>query len=167
MKSKVWIPVFIGILGLFFLRSCGKQSVSKENVNVEEVKAHSSGLVCLPEGAKPLSAILSYLENSGYGPFIEVELEDSVWEIECFRRKEVVVLKVDVVSGEIIPNDPVDAEQSLSSLVKSLEDKGYGLFLEIESEESDEGELLWKVKTLRTSEEEFSISGNNGEIHKD
>lgn len=55
-----------------------------------------------PADAQPLSSIVLALEQQGFGPFIEIEFDDGVWEIEVFRDGRKRKLDVDPRSGKIL-----------------------------------------------------------------
>ena len=54
-----------------------------------------------PPGAKPLSEIALMLEQQGYHPIVEIEMDDGVWEVEAYRDGQKRKLKVDPFSGEV------------------------------------------------------------------
>ena len=61
-----------------------------------------------PEGAKPLSEVIKSLEDQGYKPITDVELDDGKWEIEAYTKAGKRELKVDPVTGEILADRPDD-----------------------------------------------------------
>ena len=56
-----------------------------------------------PDGALPLSEIVSQLEQAGYDPIVEIEFEDGVWEVEAFKAGQFVEIELDPMSGVILP----------------------------------------------------------------
>ena len=58
-----------------------------------------------PDGALPLSEIVSQLEQAGYDPIVEVEFEDGVWEVEAFKAGQFVEIELDPMSGVILPTE--------------------------------------------------------------
>ena len=52
-------------------------------------------------GGKPLAEILKAVEAQGYGPILEVELDDDGWEISAVKDGEEVSLTADTKTGEI------------------------------------------------------------------
>lgn len=55
-----------------------------------------------PVKAKPLSEIIKMLENKGYSPITEVEIEGGRWEIEAYKGSEKREIKVDAITAEIL-----------------------------------------------------------------
>ena len=58
-----------------------------------------------PEGALPKSEILAKLEALGYAGIVETEFEDGVWEVEYVVDGEERELRVDPMTGEILPEE--------------------------------------------------------------
>jgi uncharacterized membrane protein YkoI len=56
----------------------------------------------LPADARPLSEIVATLERQGYGPILEVELDDGRWEVEAYREGRKYELKVDPRSAAVL-----------------------------------------------------------------
>ena len=59
-----------------------------------------------PAGAKPLSEIVKSVEDKGYFPVTEAEMENGVWEIEAYKDNQERDLRVDPISAEIISDRP-------------------------------------------------------------
>ena len=59
-----------------------------------------------------LSQIVNWLERKGYEPFVEVEFEDDVWEVEAYRYGQLYELTVNPFSGKIISIELEDGEES-------------------------------------------------------
>lgn len=55
-----------------------------------------------PNDGKPLSEVISGLESQGYTP-VDIEYDDGRWEVKAYRDNSLQKLKVDPVSGDIIP----------------------------------------------------------------
>ena len=55
-----------------------------------------------PENAKPLSVIIKMLEDNGYHPITDIEIDQGRWEIEAYKDKMKRKLKVDAVTAKII-----------------------------------------------------------------
>jgi hypothetical protein len=56
-----------------------------------------------PDGAMPLSEIVSLLEQDGYDPIVEIEFEEGVWEVDAFKDGQLVEVELDPISGVIRP----------------------------------------------------------------
>ncbi len=54
-----------------------------------------------PAPGLAFSDVVNRLEKEGYGPILEVEFEDGVWEIETDKDGETVELVVRLVSGQM------------------------------------------------------------------
>ncbi len=61
-----------------------------------------------PADAQPLSAIVLALEQRGFGPIVEIEFDDGLWEVEAFEDGRKRRLKIDPVSGRIASDRPED-----------------------------------------------------------
>lgn len=61
-----------------------------------------------PGDAKPLSEIILILESQGYGPVVDVEFDDGLWEVEAYRDNTRREVKVDPRSGDIVSNRRTD-----------------------------------------------------------
>lgn len=59
-----------------------------------------------PEGALPLSGVLTFVETKQCVPVFEVELEEGVWDIDCLREGEPWELEIDPLTGEILASGP-------------------------------------------------------------
>lgn len=60
-----------------------------------------------PTNAVPLSEIASSLENQGYSPIVEMEIDDGVWKVEAYRANTKRELRINPISGEIL-SDKLD-----------------------------------------------------------
>jgi hypothetical protein len=166
MTEQIGKVLLVIVMGLVFSWSCQPAATSEEEADaaetpgIEETEAEPAEMENpLPEGALALSEVLSSLEEKGYGPFVEIEFEDGLWEVEVFRDNEIVLLEVDAISGEVVPREPLASEEPLSGLVRKLEEDGYGPFLELEQGISETGERVWEVNALRTEEVELELTG--------
>ena len=137
----------IALLALFMLLSCAPASKppasgAKEAAQKPEVK--------LPPGAIPLSAVLKSVDSAGYGPVTEVEFEDGAWQVKAHRNGDLFHLKVDPLDGRIVPTPPPAQEKPLAEIVKSLEDQGYGPFLDAERSAGDgKNAATWEVEAYK------------------
>ena len=59
-----------------------------------------------PANAKPLSQVIKMLEDKGYNPIVDVEIDNAVWEIEAYKNAQKRELKVDPVKATIISDRP-------------------------------------------------------------
>lgn len=62
-------------------------------------------------GKKPLAGIVAALEAQGYGPILEIELNEEGWEIEAVKDGEEVELVADPDTGEIRLEEAEEAEE--------------------------------------------------------
>ena len=63
-------------------------------------------------GKKPLAEIVAALEAQGYGPILEIELDEEGWEIEAVKGGEEVELVADPDTGEIRLEEAEEAEEA-------------------------------------------------------
>ncbi|WP_226646057.1 PepSY domain-containing protein [Microbulbifer variabilis] len=59
-----------------------------------------------PPGAMALSMVLTKLEQQGYTPVVEVDLEKGRWKVEAYKGDQKHDLVVDPNSAEIISDEP-------------------------------------------------------------
>jgi hypothetical protein len=102
----------------------------------------------------PLAAVLKTVESAGYSPVIEVELEKDHWKVKSYRDGQLLQLKVDLLTGEILPNPPPALERPLSVVVQGLEEQGYGPIVDIEpAAGGSDGSAAWEVEAYKGSSE--------------
>ncbi|MDP5209387.1 PepSY domain-containing protein [Microbulbifer sp. 2205BS26-8] len=65
-----------------------------------------------PPGAMALSTILTKLEQQGYTPIVEVDLEQGHWKVEAYKGDEKHGLEVDPNSAEILSDKPLDGDDN-------------------------------------------------------
>ena len=120
----------------------------------------------LPPGAMSLSAVLKSVEGAGYAPVTEVEFEDDHWQIKAYHNGQLVQLKVGLVAGDILPDAPPTLEKPLSAVVKTLEDQGYGPFVDVERETGGSGGgNTWEVEAYKgSSEVTVTVEAGSGKI---
>ena len=70
----------------------------------------------LPGEAMSLAEIVRTLEQQGYGPVAEIEMEDDWWEIDAYRDNQRVRLMVDFESGGIMSDIPPSPGKPLSEI---------------------------------------------------
>ncbi|WP_299947877.1 PepSY domain-containing protein [uncultured Microbulbifer sp.] len=63
-----------------------------------------------PPGAMALSTILTKLEQRGYTPIVEVDLEHGRWQIGAYKGDEKHWLSVDPNSAEILSDKPQEGD---------------------------------------------------------
>lgn len=61
-----------------------------------------------PAGAMPLSTIVLGLERQGWGPIVEVELDDGLWEVDAWKDGRRRKLEVDPPNGRVVSDRPDD-----------------------------------------------------------
>ena len=113
-----------------------------------------------PSNARPLSEIIEILESKGYDPIIEMEFEDDYWEVEAFRENTLVEVRVDSVTGLILPDPPPTGQIPIAEVVKKLEQAGYQV-VEIELEESE-----WEIEAYRCESVDVRIDPESGAIQE-
>jgi uncharacterized membrane protein YkoI len=86
----------------------------------------------LPAEAMSLARIVRTLEQKGYGPVAEIEMEDNWWEVDAFRDSQRVRLMVDFETGAIMSDTPPSPGKPLSEILESLEEQGYGPVLDVD-----------------------------------
>ncbi|GAB2895276.1 PepSY domain-containing protein [Microbulbifer echini] len=59
-----------------------------------------------PPGAMALSMVLTKLEQQGFTPIVEVDLERGRWKVEAYKGDQKYDLEVDPNSAEILSNKP-------------------------------------------------------------
>ncbi|MES2788285.1 MAG: PepSY domain-containing protein [Planctomycetota bacterium] len=62
----------------------------------------------VPEGAKSLAVICKELEDAGFWPITEAELDVSGWDVETLKNGAKRQLVVDLKSGKILSDQPDD-----------------------------------------------------------
>ena len=156
------LTVFLICLTLSISISCS----SKENTPGSTPKETAKKGTSLPAGAIPLSSVLKAVESANYSPVIEVEFEKDHWEIKAFSGGKLLQLKVDLFTGAILPNPQPSLDKPLSTLVKNLEDQGYGPILDIErSSGASETSAAWEVEGYKgSSEVTITVDSSSGKI---
>ncbi|MCO1334203.1 PepSY domain-containing protein [Microbulbifer sp. OS29] len=59
-----------------------------------------------PPGAMALSTVLTKLEQQGYTPIVEVDLDNGKWKVEAYKGGQKYDLKVDPNTAEIESEKP-------------------------------------------------------------
>ncbi|MGR6034274.1 MAG: PepSY domain-containing protein [Candidatus Nitrosoglobus sp.] len=59
-----------------------------------------------PQNIKPLSEIVTSLEQQGFKQITEIEFEKGKWEVEVYQDNQKRELEVDPSSGKILSNKP-------------------------------------------------------------
>jgi uncharacterized membrane protein YkoI len=82
--------------------------------------------------AKPMREVAAALEEAGYGPIVDLSMDDGVWEAEAYRDGKALELTVDPQTAEVLTEHRDDAEQKppqdakpLSELLSALEEAGF------------------------------------------
>lgn len=113
------------------------------------------------EPTSPIIKVVAALEKADYGPFIEVSLDDGVWEVEVYKGDESVELRVDPKTYKVLsehrddsePRPPKDA-LPLSKVLRELHKAGYADVDEVSFERR-----YWEVETFQ--------DGDKHELHVD
>jgi hypothetical protein len=144
------------VIAILTLTSCSKKADT-------EAKDAEKAPAAMPAGAMPLSAILQSIENSGYAPIVEAELEKDHWNIQAYKDGQLLQVKVDLMKGEIIPGTAPHPDKPLSAVIKTLEDQGYGPIADAEIAEGGTG--LWEVEAYKgQSEVTLEVEPSTGKI---
>lgn len=122
------------------------------------------------EAAKTLVEIVSTLEESGYGPVIDVSFDDGGWEVESYKGETCVELFIDSKTGKILSEHRDDAEAKpptdglkLSELLQVVEKAGYERIVE-----ASFGRKAWEVEAYRDGvKRELRVDPTSGEIISD
>ncbi|GAA5445359.1 hypothetical protein Misp06_03561 [Microbulbifer sp. NBRC 101763] len=59
-----------------------------------------------PPGAMALSTVLTKLEQQGFTPIVEVDLDNGRWKIEAYKGDQKHDLEVDPNSAEVLSDKP-------------------------------------------------------------
>ncbi|AWF83373.1 PepSY domain-containing protein [Microbulbifer sp. A4B17] len=59
-----------------------------------------------PPGAMALSTVLTKLEQQGYTPIVEVDLDNGKWKVEAYKGEQKYDLHVDPNSAEVLSEKP-------------------------------------------------------------
>jgi len=59
-----------------------------------------------PKDIKPLSEIVTSLEQQGFKQISEIEFDNDKWEVEVYKDNQKRELEVDPSSGKILSNKP-------------------------------------------------------------
>lgn len=81
---------------------------------------------------KPMREVAAALEDAGYGPIVDLSMDDGVWEAETYRDGKALEITVDPQTVEVLtehrddaePKPPQDAKP-LSELLGALEEAGF------------------------------------------
>lgn len=102
----------------------------------------------------PIIQVVAALEKADYGPFIEVSLDDGVWEVEVYRGEESVELRVDPKTNKILSEHRDDSEPrppkdslALSKVLRELQQAGHAGVDEVSFERR-----YWEVESLQNRE---------------
>lgn len=163
-SSRNGLALIVISLGLLISPSCSHREMTTPETGKKQAAKETA--VNLPPGAMPLSGVLKTLENIGYAPVVEAELEKDHWEIKAYRNGQLLQLKVGLLRGEIQPNAPPILEKPLSETVKALEDQGYSPILDVErGARESEGRAAWEIQAYKgSSEVSLSVEPASGKV---
>ena len=119
------------------------------------------------EGQKPMRELAAALEEAGYGPIVDLSMDDGVWEAEAYRDGKALELTVDPQTAEVLTEHRDDAEQkppqdsmTLSELLGSLEEAGFSEVTEASFERR-----YWEVEASQGAERlELHIDPRTAEV---
>lgn len=119
---------------------------------------------------KPVVEIVERLEQQGYGPFIEVSVDDGYWEVEVYKKDTPYELAVEGRSGRVLYEHRDDAEprppgeaQSLSRILRTLIKAGYTNIDEVSFERR-----YWEIEAFRENgKHEIHVHPTSGEVISD
>jgi hypothetical protein len=123
-----------------------------------------------PQSSKPLSEVLTAVEQKGVTAVGDVSFDDGVWEVEGYRGQQAVELHVHPQSLAILfehPDEPHErpAANALSAaaIAKHLEQAGYGPILDLEWEYT-----LWTAEAVNQQGlRDLTISAQTGKVLTD
>jgi len=103
-----------------------------------------------PDAAvQPIVKIVRMLEKEGYGPIVDVSMDDGVWEVEAYKDDASLELAIDPETGKILSEHRDDADArppkdslKLSELLRKLEKAGHGNVEDVSFERR-----YWEVET--------------------
>jgi len=119
------------------------------------------------ENAKPMREVAVALEEAGYGPIVDLSMDDGVWEAEAYRDGKALELTVDPQTAEVLTEHRDDAEQkppqeakTLSELLASLEEAGFSDVTEASFERR-----YWEIEASQGAERlELHVDPVNGKV---
>lgn len=152
------------LLLIYFTLSISMSCSRSENTPGSAPKETAKKAISLPSGAMPLSSVLKAVESAQYAPVVEVEFEKDHWEIKAFSDGKLLQLKVDLFTGAILPNPTPLLDKPLSTLVKTLEDQGYGPILDIEHTSAGGASAAWEVEGYKGRSEITMTVESSGKI---
>lgn len=120
--------------------------------------------------AKPLVDIVKSLEEADYGPIVEVDFDDGVWEVEAFKGDIAYELAIDPQSGEVLSEhrDEADAKppakaKSLSEILTALDKAGY-----TDVDDISFDHRTWEIEVRREGmKRELRVDPLSGEVVSD
>jgi len=114
MKNLLFALMLVVLVGCGAPAPEGEESMATEEMATTEDVAgemQEEALEALPEGSLPLPEILAKLEALGYTEIIETEFENGAWEVEYMVDGEERELRVDPLTGEILPEEPEETDE--------------------------------------------------------
>ena len=110
------------------------------------------------------------LEKAGYGPIVDVSLDDGVWEVEAYKDDASLELAIDPKTGKVLSEhrDDTDARPpkdslKLSQLLRKLEKAGHANIEDVSFERR-----YWEVETHRDREQhELHVDPRTAEVISD
>lgn len=122
-----------------------------------------------PAGAKSLLEIVTNLEKSGYGPFVEASFGRSKWEVEVFKKGTACELHIDPVSGAMKEyhdsgdGPPVATDKPLSEILGIVASAGLTHVVDVSFENRE-----WEVEGYRDGvKRELLVEPQTGRILSD
>ena len=152
IRRRPALALLSACLAMAISTSCSQQPKTAESEAKEAAEKAEKAVPALPAGAMTLSAVLKATETAGYSPVVEVELEKDYWKVKAYSNGQLLQLKVDPVKGSVMPNPAPKVDKSLSEIVKSLEDQGYGPIVDIERA-GEEGGAPWEIEAYKGKSE--------------
>lgn len=117
--------------------------------------------------AKPMREVAAALEEAGYGPIVDLSMDDGVWEAEAYRDGKALELTVDPQTVEVLTEHRDDAEprppqgsMTLSELLGALEEAGFSDVTEASFERR-----YWEVEASQGAERlELHVDPRTAEV---
>ena len=122
------------------------------------------------QGPPTLVQIIRGLEKEGYGPIVEVSLDDGAWEVEAYRNDAPLELTVNAKTGKIESEHRDDADArppkgalKLSEVLRKLEKAGHDDIDEVSFERR-----YWEVESrVDRKSHELHVDPKTAEIVSD
>jgi uncharacterized membrane protein YkoI len=139
-------------------------------VALAPVAAVSSDAAAPEAIQQPIVKIVRGLEKDGYGPIVDVSMDDGVWEVEAYKGDASLELTVNPDTGKVLSEHRDDADTrppkdslKLSELLRKLEKASYTDVEDVSFERR-----YWEVETHQDGEQhELHVDPKTAEVISD